>query len=161
MPSAAPFLRDKGTRPDLRVQRGDTAIPPLKYASWMLLRDLVAGTPFVCGPDASLIEVAVGMASAGHGSAGVIEGRSLVGVFTERDLLRAVAQAADLEEEPVRRWMGRDPDVFSPDVDAYDASQWLLESGYRHLPVVEDGVLLGIVSLRGLLAAVLASIEDE
>lgn len=127
----------------------------------MLLRDLVAGTPFVCGPDATLIEVAVGMASAGHGSAGVIKGRELVGVFTERDLLRAVAQAADLDEEPVRRWMGRDPDVFSPDVDAFDAAQWVLESGYRHLPVVEDGALLGIVSLRGLLAAVLSSIEDE
>jgi|FLYL01.1.fsa_nt_gi CBS domain-containing protein len=126
----------------------------------MQLGELVSGTPFVCGPDATLAEVAEGMQARDHGSAGVIEGRELVGVITERDLVRAVARRADLTIEPVRAWMSVDPDVFSPSVDVFEAAEWALESGYRHLPVVDGGELLGIVSVRDLLAAVLSELED-
>lgn len=127
----------------------------------MKLGDLVTGAPFVCGPDASLTEVAVGMAARDHGSAGVIEGRTLVGVITERDLVRAVARGADPSIEPVRAWMSSDPDVFPPSLDVFEAAEWLLASGYRHLPVVDGGELLGIVSIRDLLGAVLSSLEEE
>ncbi|GIU91202.1 MAG: signal transduction protein [Acidimicrobiia bacterium] len=126
----------------------------------MQLGELVSGAPFVCGPDATLAEVAEGMQARDHGSAGVIEGRELVGVITERDLVRAVARRADLTIEPVRAWMSVDPDVFSPSVDVFEAAEWVLESGYRHLPVVDGGELLGIVSVRDLLAAVLSELED-
>jgi CBS domain-containing protein len=124
------------------------------------LRDLVSGTPFFCGPDTSLLEVARSMAERGHGSVAVIEGRDLVGIVTERDVVRAVADGVDLANEPVRTRMASEPDVFAPDVDVFEAGEFLLESGYRHLPVVEEGTLLGVVSLRDLLAAVLASTDD-
>lgn len=126
----------------------------------MTLRDLVSGTPFFCGPDTSLLEVARSMADRGHGSVAVIEGRDLVGIVTERDVVRAVADGVDLVNEPVRTRMASEPDVFSPDVDVFEAGEFLLESGYRHLPVVEEGTLLGVVSLRDLLAAVLEAIDD-
>lgn len=90
----------------------------------------------------------------------IIDGRRLAGILTERDLVRAVAEGADLASTPVRDRMAADPDTFDPDTDVFEAGMFLLESGYRHLPVVEDGTLLGVVSLRDLLGAVLAGVED-
>jgi CBS domain-containing protein len=49
--------------------------------------------------------------------------------------------------------MTRSPDVFSPDTDVYQAAEYLLETGYRHLPVVEDE-LLGILSIRDVLVGI-------
>lgn len=101
------------------------------------------------------------MAAAGHGSLGVVEGTSLLGIITERDLVRAMAGGVDLDSEPVRSWMGADPDVFRPDTEVFEASEWLLASGYRHLPVVDESGLLGVVSLRDLLGSVVSSVEDD
>ncbi|MFP5333304.1 MAG: cyclic nucleotide-binding/CBS domain-containing protein [Acidimicrobiia bacterium] len=126
----------------------------------MILRDLVSGTPFICGPDTSLVDVSRSMAERGHGSVAIIDGRRLAGILTERDLVRAVAEGVDLASTPVRDRMAADPDTFEPDTDVFEAAMFLLESGYRHLPVVEDGNLLGVVSLRDLLGAVLAGVED-
>ena len=125
------------------------------------LRDLVSGTPFICGPDTSLLELSKSLAERGHGSVAVIDGRKLVGIVTERDVVRAVADGVDLAATPVRSRMALEPDVFAPEVDVFEAGEFLLQSGYRHLPVVEDGTLLGVVSLRDLLAAVLAETDDE
>lgn len=100
------------------------------------------------------------MAERGHGSVAVIDGRDLVGILTERDIVGALAAGVDIESTPVRDRMAVDPDVFGPDTDVFEAGEFLLESGYRHLPVVEDGVLLGVVSLRDLLGAVLAATDE-
>lgn len=94
----------------------------------------------------------------GHGSLGVVDGMKLLGLITERDLVRAMANGADLDRVTVSSFMSRDPDIFSPEFDVWEAAEWLAESGYRHLPVVEDGALLGIISVRDLL---LALVEDE
>lgn len=126
----------------------------------MTLGDLVVGTAHVCGPDTTLEEAAEAMRSAGHGSLGVVEGGSVIGLLTERDLVRGLA-AGLTAQDVVRRAMTPDPDVFSPSVDVFEAAQWLLESGYRHLPVVEDGRLLGVVSVTDILGAVLDSIEED
>ncbi|HSJ27253.1 MAG TPA: CBS domain-containing protein [Acidimicrobiia bacterium] len=126
----------------------------------MTLRDLVSGTPFICGPDTTLLEVARSMVERSHGSVAVIDGRRLVGIVTERDVVRAVAEGIDLSVTPVRSRMASEPDVFTPETDVFEAGEFLLESGYRHLPVVDDGTLLGVVSLRDLLGAVLASTDE-
>lgn len=127
----------------------------------MLLGDLVTGRPHVCGPDTTLREAASAMARAGHGSLGVVEGTTLLGILTERDLVRAMGGDADLDAEVVRSWMGADPDVFDPETEVFEAAEWLLASGYRHLPVVDETGLLGVVSLRDLLGSVLSSLEEE
>lgn len=124
----------------------------------MILRDLVGGSARVCGPQTSLREAARAMSERGHGSLGVVEGMKLLGLITERDLVKAAAGGADLDGTPVLSYMSRDPDTFSPDFDVWEAAQWLAESGYRHLPVVDNGSLLGIVSVRDLLVAL---VEDE
>jgi CBS domain-containing protein len=122
----------------------------------MRLRDLVGTAAYVCGPATTLREAAQAMTQKGHGSLGVVEGMSLLGVVTERDLIRAIASGADLDAAPVSSIMSREPDTFSPDFDVREAAEWIAESGYRHLPVVERNELLGIVSIRDLLIAIVS-----
>jgi CBS domain-containing protein len=126
----------------------------------MTLGDLVTGTAHVCGPDTTLAEAAAAMRSAGHGSLGVVEGGSLIGLLTERDIISGIAEGL-ATDDVVRKVTSPDPDVFDPDVDVFEAAQWLLESGYRHLPVVENGRLLGVVSVTDVLGAVVDSVEVE
>ena len=97
----------------------------------------------------------------GHGSLGVVDGMKLLGLITERDLVRAMANGADLDQMTVSSFMSRDPDIFSPEFDVWEAAEWLAESGYRHLPVVEDGTLLGIISVRDLLLGLVNDDEND
>lgn len=85
----------------------------------------------------------------------------MVGLVTERDLVRALAEGHDPETTPVSAVMTREPDVFDPEDDVWEAAEWLAESGYRHLPVIEEGQLLGIVSVRDLLVALLAEADED
>lgn len=119
----------------------------------MKLGSLVGGKTTVVGPEATLVEAAKAIIDAGVGSLGVVDGRRLVGILTERDLVRAIADGADPFEEVVDDWMSDAPDTFAPDVEVADAAAWLLEVGYRHMPVMADGELLGIVSIRDILWA--------
>ncbi len=125
----------------------------------MNLSDLVTGRPHHCGPDTTLAEAASEMARLGLGSLAVVDGPDLVGVITERDLVRAMAQQAAIDSEVVSDWMGAEPDRFAAELDVWDAAEWLLEAGYRHLPVVDEGKLLGVVSIRDLLRGVVESAE--
>ena len=117
----------------------------------MEIRNLVGGTATICGPDLTLVEVATAMSEEGIGSLGVIDQGQLVGIITERDIVMAAARSSDLAGEKVSDWMTPDPDSLTPDVGVSDAAEWLLATGYRHLPVVEDGVLVGIVSIKDVL----------
>jgi len=93
------------------------------------------------------------------GSLAVVEGMSLLGLLTERDIRRAVARGLDTDKTPVTEIMSTDPDTFDPDLDVWDAAAWIAESGYRHLPVVDDeGSLLGVVSVRDLMIGLLDTI---
>ena len=93
------------------------------------------------------------------GSLAVVEGTTLLGLVTERDLRSAVARSQDLAATRVSEIMGADPDTFDPELDVWDAAAWIVESGYRHLPVVDDeGALLGVVSLRDLLKALVDTV---
>lgn len=125
----------------------------------MKLGDLVGSGPFSCGPDTTLAEAASAMEGSDLGSLAVVEGTTLLGLVTERDLRSAVARAQDLEATRVSEIMGADPDTFDPELDVWDAAAWIVESGYRHLPVVDDeGALLGVVSLRDLLKALVDTV---
>lgn len=125
----------------------------------MNLQDLVSGAAHLCGPDTTLREAAVAMNAEDHGSLAVVDGFDLVGLITERDLVRAAAAELDFATTPVSELMGADPDTFDPDLDVWDAAAWISESGYRHLPVMDDsGELLGVVSIRDLLRGMLDTV---
>ena len=120
----------------------------------MQLSELVGGSAEVIGPEATLRDAARAMVQSGVGSLGVVDKHQLVGILTERDLVQAISEGADPLAEQASSWMSESPDVFSPEVDVEEAAQWLLETGYRHMPVIDqNGELLGIVSIRDLLWA--------
>ncbi|HLA67138.1 MAG TPA: CBS domain-containing protein [Acidimicrobiia bacterium] len=123
----------------------------------MKLGSLVGGAATVIGTEATLGDASEALVHDGVGSLGVISDRMLVGIITERDLVRAMAAGADPETALVIDWMANAPDTFSPDVDVDEAARWLLEVGYRHMPVMADGELLGIVSIRDILWAILGN----
>jgi CBS domain-containing protein len=124
----------------------------------MRLGDLVSNTPHVCGPETTIIEAAVAIEGSDLGSLAVVEGRDLLGLITERDIRRSGAEGVELTGA-VSSIMSSDPDTFDPDLDVWDAAAWIAESGYRHLPVIDDeGVLLGVVSVRDLLKALVDTV---
>ncbi len=116
-----------------------------------LVRDLMTSPAVTCPADVTLAEAAGVMQHADTGSVVVTDHGKVVGILTERDLLRAAVGAGDPRRERVALWMTARPDVLRPDerVDAAWAS--LTSHHYRHLPVVEDDVCVGVVSLRDLM----------
>ncbi|MDJ0959141.1 MAG: CBS domain-containing protein [Acidimicrobiia bacterium] len=120
----------------------------------MRLESLVGGKATIVGPEATLAEAAEHMVETGVDSVAVVAERSLVGILTEHDLVVAVADGADLEDELVKDWMTESPDTIAPDIRVREAVIWLMQTGYRHLPVVDGSELLGIVSVRDLLWAI-------
>ena len=119
----------------------------------MQIRSLVGGTARLCGMTTSLEEAAQAMIAESTGSLGVIEGSALAGIVTERDVLRAAAKGVDLAKELVSSWMTPDPDTVGPEIPVDEVAEWMLAAGYRHLPVMEDGELLGIASIKDVLWA--------
>ena len=114
------------------------------------MADLMTAPALTCAGDATLAEASRRMRGADVGSVVVTELGKVVGILTERDLLRAAAAGARPEDEQVARWMTTHPDVLCPDEAADAAWASLTSHRYRHLPVVDDGTLVGVVSLRDL-----------
>ena len=118
-----------------------------------VLRDLMTTRVAAITPDTSVAAAAADMVSAGVGSAVVMQGSFLVGILTERDVLKAAASGADLSASGVSEWMTPDPQTATPGMSAEEAAQIMLLNGFRHLPVVDGRTVCGVVSLRDLFAA--------
>jgi len=104
-------------------------------------------------PEATVRAAIRRMAEAGVGSVAVCEGSRLVGIFTERDVLRLTGESADLDRARVAEAMTREVVTVSPDVDVLAAARLMGERAIRHLPVVEGDNLLGMVGIRDVLGA--------
>ena len=115
------------------------------------LQDIMTRDVYTTGGDASVAEVAESMLKGRFGSAVIVEGAWIAGMFTERDVLRAAAAGTDPKAALVTDWMTPDPVTASPDMDAEEAAEIMMTQGFRHLPVVDGTKLLGIVSLRDVL----------
>jgi citrate synthase len=126
-----------------------------------VIRDLMSTPPVQADGDDTLASVARRMADANIGSVIIAEGADVVGIVTERDLLRAAAVDRDPATEPARRWMTASPDVLGPEEEADVAWTSLSDHHYRHLPVVADGALVGVVSLRDLMGIARLRPADE
>jgi len=91
------------------------------------------------------------MLDAGIGSVVVCEDNRVVGIFTERDVLRLAGAAADLERAKLAQAMTRDPLTIGVDDGILEAATLMGDRRVRHLPVVQDGNLVGMVSIRDVL----------
>lgn len=86
----------------------------------------------------------------------------LIGIVTERDLTRRVlAPGRDPASTPLEAIMTRNPDTLSPQDSALDALELMSVRRYRHLPVVDNGKVVGMVSIRDLYAAVKVKLEED
>jgi len=116
------------------------------------VREVMKTTLYSVDPSTTVGEALSLMAQNRIGSALIMEGGKLVGIFTERDTVRAISQSYDAPTHEISSWMTRDPKTIDPNVEVDDAMKTMLDSGFRHLPVVERGEVVGMVSMRDLAA---------
>ena len=97
-------------------------------------------------------EAAKLMKSKRYGAVLVTEGDDLLGIFTERDaVFRVIAAGLDPETTPLVEVMTKEPQTITPDKTFGHAMLMMHEGGFRHVPVVDDGKLVGMVSSRNAL----------
>jgi CBS domain-containing protein len=105
-------------------------------------------------PEDTLGEVAERMTAVNVGAVAVKDSGRLIGILTERDLLKAMAARVHSSEARVRQWMTPDPVTVEAHTDVEEAARIMIDSGFRHLPVLDDdGRVVGIVSLRRVVSA--------
>ena len=123
------------------------------------IHDLMSAPPVTCETGTSLKTAARRMAEAGIGAVLVTDRSRVAGILTERDLLRAAAAGVDPVTAIAGTWMTPQPDVLDPDDDAGVAWDRFTHSHYRHLPVVDGGRPLGVVSSRDLMGTAPRGLE--
>jgi CBS domain-containing protein len=128
-----------------------------------LIKDVITNQAILTmAPGASVREAARQMKLRRVGAVMVVEGGRLVGIFTERDgLFRVLADGRDPETTTLAAVMTANPATVTPDRKLGHALHMMNDSGFRHLPVVEDGSPIGMVSIRDALGSELASFERE
>ena len=118
-----------------------------------LIRDVMSKEVFLVGPSTTVAEAATIMGEKHVGSAIVVEDDRLAGIFTERDIVRALGQDFDAASHRVSNWMTAKPTTITPDATTDDALDLMLKGGFRHLPVLDGERVVGVVSIRDLAAA--------
>lgn len=117
------------------------------------VREVMSTELTMVDPSVNVTEAVSLMSKRAIGSVLVVDGGSLVGIFTERDVLRALtgSPSADAARvSPVSRWMTTDPVTIEPGTSVGDALNEMLFRGFRHLPVVQGDQVVGMVSMRDL-----------
>ena len=105
-------------------------------------------------PTAKVTEVAKRMVAKDVGAVLVFEEGAICGILTERDVLRAVADGID-DATLVRDRMTASPETLDADDTMEHAAVLMIHGGFRHLPVVEQGEVVGVLSIRDLMRVVL------
>lgn len=116
------------------------------------LREVMTRVAITLSPDTPVCEAAQRMAISRTGCVMIVaEDGALVGMFTERDLLNMFTTKLEPPlKEPVRDHMSLYPLILEPDVSVDQGRRFMQENLIRHVPVVENGRLVGIVSMRDL-----------
>lgn len=120
----------------------------------MNLSELVAGAIVAAPVEMKLIDLARLMEAEGVGSVAILDDHDeFVGIVTDRDIVGAVARNQG-RGTTAGEIMTEAPDTIEIDTEVSDAVAWLNATGYRHLPVTDNGALAGMVSIKDLLWAV-------
>src|SRR5215467_11453742 len=115
------------------------------------LSDVISPDFITVAPEDTLGEVAERMTAKNVGAVIVKDHGRLIGILTERDMLRAMAARVHTSDARVRTFMTPDPITAAPGMDLDEAAQVMLDHGFRHLPVVDGSNVVGIASLRRVL----------
>jgi CBS domain-containing protein len=120
----------------------------------MQLKEIMTSDVLDVEPAETLQVAAQAMKDQKKSSVLVTEDGYLIGILTERDMVKAVAEGIDTEVVHVRDYMTPTPVAVNPDTTVEEAVQIMLEHGFRHLPVVDgERELKGVVSIRDLARA--------
>ncbi len=114
----------------------------------MKVREVMTQVVLTSEVGTTIAEAASLMAQRRVGSALVVEGQRLLGIFTERDIVKALSQDASATHQAIGHWMTRNPQTISSDATVEEALQRMVEGGFRHLPVVDDDRMVGMLSMR-------------
>jgi CBS domain-containing protein len=114
------------------------------------VRDVMTTELVTVEPGTTVAEAATVMGERHVGSALVFADGKMAGIFTERDILRALATDFDAARHAVEHWMTPDPATIAADAAVREARDLMLARGFRHLPVTDQDDVIGIVSLRDL-----------
>lgn len=102
------------------------------------------------------------MAEKRIGAVVIVDNEALIGIFTERDIVtRVLAAGLDPDSTALSLVMTANPESLAPDASAREALELMQEHKFRHLPIVSDGRLVAILSIRDLHEAVMGMLEDE
>lgn len=116
------------------------------------LGELLAHDYVVVSPELSVRDTVHQLNKSGHHCAVVIEQDAVVGIFTERDVLRKLAQDFPSKgDRPIREFMTPNPVTLAHDVPVAFGLNRMMVGDYRHIPIVRDGKLAGILSVRDVL----------
>lgn len=128
-----------------------------------LIHDVIkTQTILTLSPDSSVHAAAREMKQRKVGAVMVVDGGQLVGIFTERDgLFRVLAEGRDPATTPLSAVMTAKPSTITADRRLGHALHMMHDAGFRHMPVVEDGRPVGMISLRDALGTELTSFERE
>ncbi len=128
-----------------------------------IIRTIIANQKVVTvAPDLSIAQAAKTMREARVGALLVVEGGRLAGIFTERDaVFRVLAEGRDAQSTPVSAVMTADPLTIGPDKPFAHAMHIMHDNGFRHIPVVENGQPLGVLSARDALGVESAQFEED
>jgi CBS domain-containing protein len=126
----------------------------------MRVSEIMTGAAVTDQSDDTLADAARKMWNQQTGSLLVVDGEDLVGIVTERDVLKAVATRVPLDETRIAQVMTKDLITVGPGTSLREAARIMAEKWIRHLPVLDNGKLVGILSQRDL-AGVLAGALNE
>jgi CBS domain-containing protein len=121
------------------------------------LDSILSPMTVVARPDETLDDVAARMRRSDVGCVLVVDDvEKITGILTERDIVRAIADGADLNRTKVEDYMTAETTTAGPQTGVVDAARTMVRLGIRHLPVVADGGRsVGVVSLRDILIELL------
>ena len=127
------------------------------------VKQIIEGQELVTAPATTTVRDAARLMKQHNvGAMMVVEGEKLVGVFTERDgLFRVLAAGLDGDATQLAAVMTPNPQTIAPESGFTTALQMMHDGGYRHLPVVENGRVIGIVSVRDALGPELEAFVYE
>jgi CBS domain-containing protein len=115
------------------------------------VREVMTSNPVSLPPDATATEAAKQMRDNDTGAILVTEGEKLRGILTDRDIVvRDVAEGVDPDECKISDICSTDPQTLSPDQAVEEAIRMMRDNAVRRIPVVEDGIPVGILSIGDL-----------
>lgn len=110
------------------------------------VRHVMRREPFTVPLHSALKEAVEGIKARTTNYALVVDGESLAGIFTERDYLDKIVGNGISLNRPVDEFMTKEPRCLGPDGSILQALDLIVEGGYRHIPVVENDKLVGVLT---------------